>query len=86
MPAVALENEPGDVVLFNHRTFHASFGGNAFRRMFAVNVGSRAKTDAQLADLDSFLRFCQDTNQPLYSRLMLESSSPDVLRRIDQPA
>ena len=85
MPAVAFPNQPGDVILFNHNTFHASFNGNAFRRMFAINVGSRAKTKAQLDDLDSFLKFCQDTNQALYSQKMLDSSAA-VRRRIEQPA
>lgn len=41
LPAVALEVEPGDVVLFNHNTKHASFGGGGRRRMFTLNACQR---------------------------------------------
>ncbi|NKB70661.1 MAG: hypothetical protein GKR89_26625 [Candidatus Latescibacteria bacterium] len=34
---VALESDPGDVVIFNHDLYHASFGGSARRRMFTMN-------------------------------------------------
>jgi hypothetical protein len=84
MPAMALKNEPGDVVLFNHNTFHASFGGNAYRRMFAINVGCRARTEAEIQDLDSFLNFTRQTRQPLYSERMLEQASPEIVRHLEQ--
>jgi hypothetical protein len=41
IPAMALEVKPGDVVLFNHNLKHASFGGNARRRMFTMNLCQR---------------------------------------------
>lgn len=84
MPSMALENEPGDVVLFNHNTFHASFGGNAFRRMFAINVGRRARTEAEFKDLDSFLEFTCRTGQPIYSERMLEQASPKIMIHLEQ--
>lgn len=38
LPAVALEVVPGDLLLFDHRLYHASFGGGRRRRMFTQNV------------------------------------------------
>ncbi len=51
MPAVALENEPGDVVLFNHNLMHSSWGGGRRRPMFTMNCGPRARSDAELEEL-----------------------------------
>ena len=45
VPAVALETTPGDVVIFNHNTKHASFGGSGWRRMFTLNLGQRCGPD-----------------------------------------
>ncbi len=51
LPAQALESEPGDVLLFNHRLLHASFGGGKARRMFTMNLGRHARTDQEIDDL-----------------------------------
>ena len=52
---VALETNPGDLVVFNHSTFHASFGGANRRRMFTMNLHKRGKTEAELARIDEYL-------------------------------
>ncbi|MCF7689592.1 MAG: phytanoyl-CoA dioxygenase family protein [Cephaloticoccus sp.] len=54
LPAQALESEPGDVLLFNHRLLHASFGGGPARRMFTMNLGRRAKTATEIDDLIAY--------------------------------
>jgi hypothetical protein len=41
VPAIALETQPGDLLLFNHNTKHASFGGGNYRRMFTINLSQR---------------------------------------------
>ena len=41
VPAVALEIEPGDLMVFNHNTKHAAFGGGKRRRMFTINCCQR---------------------------------------------
>jgi len=41
VPAIALEVTPGDVLVFNHNTKHAAFGGNDHRRMFTINLCQR---------------------------------------------
>ena len=38
VPALALETNPGDVLVFNHNTKHAAFGGGHRRRMFTMNL------------------------------------------------
>ena len=53
---VALETKPGDLLVFNHNTFHASFGGANRRRMFTMNLHKRGKTEAELARIDEYLR------------------------------
>jgi hypothetical protein len=47
IPAVALESRPGDLVCFDHRLKHASFGGSRRRRMFATNWTEAPLTDQQ---------------------------------------
>lgn len=51
VPAVALESEPGDVVIFNQNLMHASYGGGTRRRMLAMSFISHLETEAEIADL-----------------------------------
>jgi hypothetical protein len=37
IPAWTLESEPGDVIVWNFRTIHASFNGGERRRLFSLN-------------------------------------------------
>ena len=41
--SIAVETNPGDVVIFNHDLYHASFGGGTHRRMFTMNCIRHAK-------------------------------------------
>src|SRR5579862_4619928 len=41
LPAVALETQPGDLVLFNSNIKHGAFGGSERRRMFTIVVFPR---------------------------------------------
>jgi hypothetical protein len=54
VPAVAVETDPGDVVVFWHNTKHAAFGGSTRRRMFTMNFYQRASAD-RLEDLQDQL-------------------------------
>ena len=40
-----LEMQPGDLVVFNHRIKHASFGGGTRRRMFTINLQQRFREE-----------------------------------------
>ncbi|MFP6646065.1 MAG: phytanoyl-CoA dioxygenase family protein [Candidatus Latescibacterota bacterium] len=53
--SVALEADPGDVVIFNHDLYHASFGGGSRRRMFTMNCTRHAKTHEDMETLRSYL-------------------------------
>jgi hypothetical protein len=54
VPAIALETKPGDVVVFNHNTKHAAFGGGTWRRMFTINCARRVP-EAKLDDLKQYI-------------------------------
>ena len=47
VPAMALPVVPGDVLIFDHRIMHASFGGSSARRMFAMNLCEPCHTTRQ---------------------------------------
>jgi ectoine hydroxylase-related dioxygenase (phytanoyl-CoA dioxygenase family) len=47
IPALALPVEPGDILFFDHRIMHASFGGGPARRMFAMNLFEGCHTSRQ---------------------------------------
>ena len=55
VPCIAIETQPGDVVVFNHNIYHASFGGGPARRHFDLNVASRATTESEINELDGYL-------------------------------
>ena len=46
--SIAVETNPGDIVIFNHDLYHASFGGGTRRRMFTMNCTRQAKTPEDL--------------------------------------
>ncbi len=51
LPAHPAESQPGDVVMFDHNLYHASFGGKAGRRMFTVNYGNAPASESAEAFL-----------------------------------
>ena len=53
--SIPLETTPGDVVIFNHDTYHASFGGGARRRMFTMNCTQHCTTAPDLETLHQYL-------------------------------
>ena len=42
LPSVVLETDPGDVVVWDFRTIHASFHGSKRRRLFSINFREHA--------------------------------------------
>jgi hypothetical protein len=63
VPAVAVESAPGDLVCFDHRIKHASFGGGPRRRMFTTNWIEDARTPAMREALLAIFRFGRDHAQ-----------------------
>jgi len=45
VPAMALETNPGDVVVFNFATKHSAWGGGKRRRMFTINTTAHYQPD-----------------------------------------
>ena len=49
VPAMALETNPGDVVIFNQGTKHSAWGGGKRRRMFTINCTLRCISNSSRA-------------------------------------
>jgi hypothetical protein len=85
MPSVALDSEPGDVVVFDHGLLHASFGGGGRRRMFTLNACRRAETDEERGDLLAYIaqhvNFGTDT---MYGPFVREGGPPERRPRLEQ--
>jgi len=85
VPSVPLVSNPGDVVAFNHNLMHASFGGNARRRMFTLNASAHAETEAEIKDLENFIaggaRFWIDHT---HSDIMRNTASPQRMVHLQQ--
>ncbi|GAC1436140.1 MAG: hypothetical protein NVSMB65_10190 [Chloroflexota bacterium] len=84
VPAVALETEPGDMILFDHNLKHAAFGGSNRRRMFTINLSQRYG-DEHLGDLretvNGLSRFWMER---AYGETMLRTAGPARLRHLEQ--
>ncbi len=90
VPCIPVETSPGDVVVFNHNIYHASFGGGAARRHFCLNVTARAETEAEIKELDRYLRPGGRQHQwpgkypPGAQDLMRKTASPERMRHLEQ--
>ena len=84
IPAQAIETRPGDVVVFNHKTKHAAFGGGGWRRMFTMNLCQRYPEDRvqELRDyLNGVSRFWVER---AYGPTMMETAGPQRMRHLEQ--
>ena len=54
IPCAALESEPGDVILFNHCIWHASFGGRKGRRYIALKFAAKPFAEDHLISLERY--------------------------------
>ena len=84
VPALALDITPGDLVLFNHNTKHAAFGGGVRRRMFTINLCQRYPED-RLEDLRKYIggsaRFWIDRK---YSETMVGTADAERWKHLEQ--
>ena len=84
VPAIALDSNPGDVVIFNQTTKHSSWGGSSRRRMFTINCTAHyAEAEIPLLrnEVASFARFWPDS---LYGEAMMRTASPQRLVHMQQ--
>ncbi len=59
-PSFAIANDPGDLILFDHRLKHASFGGGARRRMFTLNTFAPCLTPVECEAARTVMRVYRD--------------------------
>ena len=84
VPAIAVETDPGDVVVFHQGTKHSSWGGGQWRRMFTLNCTcrySREQLPLMRAEISKFSRFWVDS---VYGEAMLKSAGPGRMRHLEQ--
>jgi hypothetical protein len=90
---VPLPCQPGDIVMFNHDTWHAAYGGSNRRRMFTMNCHRHANTAAEFQALKEWLdlhafgngaRFAQAPAK-LFTDTMLNTASPERMKHLEQP-
>ncbi len=84
VPAVALESQPGDMVMFNQDLKHASYGGGTRRRMFTINMSQRFDDDDLAAlrkDISSLVRFWAER---AYGETMINTAGPRRMRHLEQ--
>lgn len=84
VPAVALEIEPGDIVVFRHNLKHAAFGGGGRRRMFTINCSERVAEDQihiVKENLEGLARFWVDR---AYGEKMMATAGPRRMVHLEQ--
>lgn len=84
-PAVSLDSNPGDVVVFNQNTKHSSWCGNKRRRMFTINCTARYADDEiplLRNEVGAFARFWIDS---VYGDAMLKTATPQRMVHLEQP-
>jgi hypothetical protein len=84
IPALALETVPGDIVVFNHNTKHAAFGGGTRRRLFTMNCSQRYPQEL-IPELREMLtgaaRFW--VTKP-YHPAVFKNASPERMKHLEQ--
>ena len=84
VPGIIIETNPGDLVLFNHNTKHASFGGGNRRRMFTVNICQRYPADRLEALREYIGKSARFWIQRKYSERMVETATPERWKHLEQ--
>ena len=88
--SIALESMPGDVVIFNHDTYHASFGGGPRRRMFTMNCTRHCTSKKDLDTLHQYLSvhsaggYNIDTGAGMYFPTMVDTADESRQRHLQQ--
>ena len=88
---VALETNPGDLVCFNHDTYHSSWGGGTRRRMFTMNCTRHYHTAAdhvlgrRYLSIHSPGGYKTDTGAGMYFPLLLDTATPARMTHLAQP-
>jgi hypothetical protein len=84
VPAIAVETEPGDLVVFNHNTKHAAFGGGTRRRMFTINLEQRHSEEDLPMLRDSMATGSRFWIERAYGDIMIRTAGPNRMRHLEQ--
>lgn len=84
IPAIALETNPGDVLVFNHNTKHASFGGGVRRRMFTMNLCQRYPQEQLPAFREYVSGAARFWATKPYHEAVLKNASPERMKHLEQ--
>ncbi|MEI7468846.1 MAG: phytanoyl-CoA dioxygenase family protein [Chloroflexota bacterium] len=84
VPALALETQLGDVLVFNHDIKHSAWGGSTHRRMFTMNCCQRYP-ESKLADLRDYIgggsRFFIER---AYDNTIVRTANPERMVHLEQ--
>ena len=83
-PAIALETKPGDVLIFNHNTKHAAFGGGVRRRMFTMNLSEHYPLEFIPALQDYVSGAARFWATEPYHENVLKNASPERMKHLEQ--
>lgn len=85
VPCVALESNPGDVVMFDHNLMHASFGGSGWRRMFTINVCAHCENPEEIQEMRNFnASMARFWEEHMHLPLMRDTASPQRMTHLQQ--
>jgi hypothetical protein len=82
VPCVALESEPGDVIVFTERAFHSAYGSKIGRLQITAEYNSNPTTDDQIAELREFHDRARWSYHPVQS--YIDSDNPRIRRMISR--
>ena len=81
VPAYAIESEPGDMLMFNHKTKHSSWGGGDQRRMFTYNIEQRMSDEG----VPYVVKMLEGRSEgAVYGDAMMRTAGPGRMRHLDQ--
>ena len=82
VPCVALESEPGDVLVFTERVFHSAYGSKIGRLQINVEYGGNPTTDERVAELRERHDSCRWSFHP--SQSYIDSDRPRIRRMVSR--
>lgn len=83
IPAVALETDPGDLIIFTERIFHGAFGGGVGRHQVCANFVGDLKTKQHVTFVKQFYEQANWSARP--ARTYVNSKRPRIRRMLETP-
>ena len=89
--SIAVETNPGDIVIFNHDLYHAAFGGGTRRRMFTMNCTRQAKTAEDFEIANRYLSvhspggYNVKTGAGMFNPTIIDTADENRMTHLRQP-